>query len=146
MTEQAGIQHYVPQFLLRNFCGGEESQCFAFDKTSGRVFAPSVRNVAGEHGFYDLEIAGVTITVDPILRALEDAAAPVIQKIVRSESLRGVSADERATIAQFAAAQLVRCRHTRVRLAELSKAIGWELRSRGVDPSRVAGLSPLGGC
>lgn len=143
MTENAGIQHYVPQFLLRNFCGRGKSRLFAFDKATGKVFEPSVRNVGGEHGFYDFGIAGVTISVDPILRALEDATAPIIQKIVLSESLGVISADERTTIAQFAAAQAVRCTHTRIWLEELSKAISNELQSRGIDPLRASRLLTL---
>lgn len=142
MNKAAGIQH-IPQFLLRNFCGPRKSRCFVFDKATARVFESNIRNVGGEHSFYDFEIGGVTLSVDPILSALEDAAAPVVQKIIRSESLHDVSADERAAIAQFAAAQLVRCRHTRVRFEDLSEAIEEELRSRGLDPLRVSGLSPL---
>jgi hypothetical protein len=67
MIENAGIQHYVPQFLLRNFCGRGKSRLFAFGRATGKVFEPRVRNVGGEHGFYDIEIAVVTISVGPIL-------------------------------------------------------------------------------
>lgn len=137
----SGIQHYVPQFLLRNFCERKKARFFAFDKAKGRSFPTKVRNVAGEHEFYDLDIGGVRISVDPVLGIIESSAAPVVSKIIQAESLAGVTADERLLLAQLTATQLVRCRHTRERFSELSKAIVAELRSRGLDLPDGSGLS-----
>jgi hypothetical protein len=144
-TGKIGIQHYVPQFLLRNFCPSGSSQCFAFDKTNNRVFKPNVRNVAGEHGFYDLEISGVTLTWDPALRELEDAAAPLVGRIVEAENPACLDSDDRTTLSMFCAAQLLRCPHTRLRHADLWESIGRELRARGIDTAEGAGVVSLSG-
>lgn len=136
-----GIQHYVPQFLLRNFCEGKKARFFAFDKAEGRSFPTNVRNVAGEQGFYDLDIGGVRVSVDPVLGVVERLAAPVISKIIQAESLADLTEDQRLLLAQFTATQLVRCRHTRERFSELSKAIVAELRSRGFNLPDGSGFS-----
>lgn len=137
------IQHYVPQLLLRNFCGETPGRLFVFEKSTSRVFPANTRNVGGERDFYEFQIAGVKLSVDPALTSLESAAAPVISKIVDSESLRGLSTEDRATLSQFAAVQLVRTSHFRAQSRDLSKAIEAELRSRGLDPSTMEGYAPL---
>ena len=45
-------QHYVPQFLLRNFTDGE-GRLWVFDKQTGKPFSKSPAKVAAECGFYD---------------------------------------------------------------------------------------------
>ena len=48
----AKVQHYVPQFLLRNFGNGKKDQLWGFyDKTSDRSFPTNAKNVASESRF-----------------------------------------------------------------------------------------------
>jgi hypothetical protein len=54
----AKIQHYVPQFLLRNFGNGKKDQVWVYDKIDGRSFPTNAKNVASESRFYDFQ--GVT--------------------------------------------------------------------------------------
>jgi len=48
-------QHYVPQFYLRNFANKRKKGFFVacFDKFTGKVFKPNVKNVANQTAFYD---------------------------------------------------------------------------------------------
>ena len=47
-------QHYVPQFLLRNFAIGQKSKAklWVLDKRKGNVYQSSVHDVAHENLFY----------------------------------------------------------------------------------------------
>src|SRR5207249_1516181 len=49
----AKTQHYVPQFLLKNFAVAEREQIHVFDKREERAFRAHVRRVAAENGLYD---------------------------------------------------------------------------------------------
>jgi hypothetical protein len=66
-TNLPKAQHYVPRFILNNFCIGDTSQVFVFDKRHESVFKTNIRNVAVEKGFYNLEIDGVTASIEPNL-------------------------------------------------------------------------------
>ena len=66
----APVQHYVPQFLLRNFCAGAKPKIWAFDKNTGKSFETNVRNIAGEREFYDLSVGDATLSLEEGLDAL----------------------------------------------------------------------------
>jgi hypothetical protein len=51
----AKTQHYVPQFLLKNFAEPEKDQIHVFDKQEERTFRAHVRKVAAETGLYDIK-------------------------------------------------------------------------------------------
>jgi hypothetical protein len=53
-NESPDNQHYVTQFILRQFGSGKKRQVFAYDKHTGNVFRSSPRNIASETGFYDV--------------------------------------------------------------------------------------------
>lgn len=44
----AAIHHYVPRFLLKNFCSGTKRKPWAYDKSTGKSFETSIHNVAGD--------------------------------------------------------------------------------------------------
>lgn len=50
-------QHYVPQFLLRNFAIDNTEKLFTFDKQQNKVFSTTVRDSASENGFYNIVTA-----------------------------------------------------------------------------------------
>ena len=64
-------QHYVPQFLLKNFSYGKKYKIFAFDKAKVDSFGTCVRDSASENGFYNLTIDGETHTLEHKLSKLE---------------------------------------------------------------------------
>ena len=43
--------HYVPRFLLRNFLSGDKRRLWVYDKSSGRSFETTEKNVASERDF-----------------------------------------------------------------------------------------------
>ena len=67
------VDHYVPQFLLKNFSvDPNKPQVWAYDKSTGRSFRTNVRNIAAEKGFYRLEVGGRTLSLEEGLSTLED--------------------------------------------------------------------------
>lgn len=54
-NSHAKQQHYVPKLLLRGFAEGPNEQVYVFDKATDRAFRTSIRNIAGEVGFYDID-------------------------------------------------------------------------------------------
>jgi uncharacterized protein DUF4238 len=106
----AKVQHYVPQFLLRNFGNGKKDQMWVYDKTSDRAFPTNAKNVASESRFYDFEVDGEPITLEPFLSKLEGQAKAVIDSILDADSLTGVTDEGRAVMAAFLSVQLTRTR------------------------------------
>ena len=67
----AKVQHYVPQFLLRNFGNGKKNQLYVFDKQKARSFASNTRNIACESRFYDFQVDGEEFSIEPALSKIE---------------------------------------------------------------------------
>jgi site-specific recombinase XerD len=101
-------QHYVAQFVLRNFASGRSRQIYVFDKATGKSFRTAARNVASVSGFYDFEISGASYSLDPFFQKLEDRAKEVLTKILQRRSIRDLEVDERATVAVFSTVQMLR--------------------------------------
>lgn len=106
----AKVQHYVPQFLLRNFGDPKKHRLCVFDKQNERIFVSNVRNVACESRFYDFDLYGETVTLEPSLSKIEDAAKPLLNRVLSDDSLSTLSAEERAHLSIFFSIQLTRTR------------------------------------
>jgi hypothetical protein len=103
------VDHYVPQFLLKNFSvDPNKPQVWAYDKSTGRSFRTNVRNIAAEKGFYRLEVGGRTLSLEEGLSTLEDKTATIIQRIIGARSIGGLSEYDRIVIAVFVAVQMQR--------------------------------------
>ena len=106
----AKVQHYVPQFLLRNFGNGKKDQVWVYDKSSARAFASNVKNVASESRFYDFEYEGRTISLEPWLAQLEGNAQSVVRFILEADSVATLADEQKQVLAAFLAVQLTRTR------------------------------------
>src|SRR5260370_39160148 len=102
-------QHYVPQFLLKNFATGSNrnKQIWVFDKQSDRSFRTSVRNVASQGGFYDFRVGAEARSLDPALQRLENAVVEDIRRVVQHRIIP-TDPEARVRIAFFVAVQMVR--------------------------------------
>jgi len=126
----AKVQHYVPQFLLRNFGNGKKDQLFVFDKQAGTSFRSNCRNVAAESRFYDIEFEGGRVTLEVFLGDLEAAAKPLLQRMLDTDSASIPDVLERVTLGSFFAVQLVRTRAAREQFGALRDAIAENLKAR----------------
>src|ERR1700679_2909867 len=98
-------QHYVSQFLLRGFHADSPAQIWVFDKLTGKSFPAAIKDVASEHGFYN--VAG-SAKIDEVIGKVEDATAPIVEEIRTRKTLRGLNDHKRIWLAGFTALQYVR--------------------------------------
>jgi hypothetical protein len=135
----AKVQHYVPQFILRNFGNGKKDQLWVFDKATGRTFTTNAKNIASESRFYDFESSGRHITLEPYLCKVEDDAKPILKRIIDTDSLAALDNTDKATIARFLSIQLTRTRTFREQWREFPRMLREALATRG---DQVAEGSP----
>lgn len=134
----AKVQHYVPQFLLRNFGMGKKDQLYVFNKATDKTFLTSVRNVAAESRFYDFKIDGVALTIEPALSRIEAAAKPIVKKLAESDSLVVLSPEDRELLSVFFAIQFVRTKATRMAARDMETQFREVLLHRGFDDAQLA--------
>ncbi len=133
-------QHYVPQFILRNFATGRSRQIYVFEKATRKSFKTAVRNVASEHGFYDFGVDGASVSLDPMLQEMEDRTSEPIRQIVRARSLKGLTDDDYARVAWFVTVQMLRTNAQRKQLKDLNDKFRDAIVARGGDPNNVEGF------
>jgi len=127
-TGIAKVQHYVPQFLLKNFGNGKKDQLQVFDKKSNRTFPTNAKNIASESRFYDFNIDGEGVTLEPMLSVLEGKTKPVLQRILDENSIATISPEERILLSSFFAIQYTRTRWFRENWCSLPELLGQKLR------------------
>jgi hypothetical protein len=133
----AKIQHYVPQFLLKQFSSGKKPQVWVYDKATGNKFKSHIKNVASEQGFYDFKFKGNELTIEPSLSNIESHASKIIKNIVRKNSISDLSDEERLFLSHFFALQFVRTKQYRQLFRDLSETLGETLKTRGEDISQI---------
>lgn len=109
----AKVQHYVPQFLLRNFGTGKKDQLWVFDKSNDRSFLTNAKNVASESRFYDFDVQGEKVSLEPILSRIEASAKQVIANLLAADSLAILTNEDRVQLAVLLSIQLARTRNMR---------------------------------
>jgi hypothetical protein len=114
-------QHYVPQFILRNFTINCGNQIFVFDKRKENSFKTNIRNIAAESGFYNFYIKGYHFTIEPGLAEFEWQTGQAFEKIIKDRSISNLKEEDRAKIAAFVSVQIYRTRYFRDRLFDMSK-------------------------
>ncbi|CAN5908198.1 hypothetical protein BH11PSE8_BH11PSE8_42960 [soil metagenome] len=119
----AKVQHYVPQFLLRQFGTGKKDQLHVFDKATGRTFVTNAKNVASESRFYDFQLEEANLTIEPALSKLESTAKPLLEQIVRDGKVTAFTALERADLCAFFAVQFTRTKNYRERFKSMSELL-----------------------
>lgn len=115
----AKIQHYVPQFLLRNWGTGKKDQIHVYDKTTEKEFSTNIKNIAGENYFYEIRTENESISLEKDLSQIESNAKPIIKKIIQEESTINLTNIEKQILSIFLSAQLTRTRHYRNQLGHL---------------------------
>ena len=136
-------QHYVPQFLLKNFCFNKDSQIYVFDKSKEVIFETNIKNIAAENGFYNFKAGSTTFSIEHDLSNLETATAEIILKIIKQESLSGMTSDEKAILSIFIAAQFSRTKQQRLMIKQMNDLLVEHIRKLGGDPNNVKGFTPF---
>jgi len=133
MSADPKNHHYVPQFLLKNFCNDAKA-VHVFDKHEQRQFAANVRNIASENYFYDLNIDDSIISLEKYITEIESAVAPLFKKINDEHSLAFLTESDRVAISIFVWMQICRTREAREQVENLSRLLGNTMNlSFGID-------------
>lgn len=142
-------QHYVPEMLLRNFAvegGGKRPQIHVFDKVDERTFLTSTGNVAVERKFYEAAVGGGYVaSLEHGLADLETAAKAPLTKLVSTRRLDSLTAEDRAWLSMFIAAQYLRGKNFREVQIDLDAKLAEWIEGQGLNPDRVKGLHLLRG-
>jgi hypothetical protein len=136
-------QHYVPQFLLRNFAADSGKQIFVFDKVNERSFSNAIKRVASAKAFYDCEVEGAPHSIDPLITKLETVSSRIISTIVAARSLRVLSDTGRKMVALFATVQMLRTEAPRKELKAMIDDVYAATKSIGGDPDKAEGFEFL---
>jgi hypothetical protein len=118
-----------------------KEKIWALDKQTGRVFNPNIRGVAAQSNYYEASFGETKLSLEDGLCRLEDATAPVFQKILRRRSLAGLTVDERTWMSIFVAAQFLRTEGHREQLIEISDLVDNFVKSRAGNPEEIPGWS-----
>lgn len=134
------IQHYVPQFILRNFCQNGAEKLFVFDKETEKIFSANIKKVAAENGFYNYKDGNSVFSVEQDLSNLESSASSVFKKIISANSLSKITKNEKITLSIFVATQFLRTKQNRISLKQIDNLIIDHIKKRGGDPKNVKGF------
>jgi hypothetical protein len=103
------IQHYVPQFVLRNFAADDKKKhIFVFDKLHENKFKAAIKNIGAENAFYDYDDTDLKPPIESKLASLETLTSPIIRRIVKNESLGSLNEKDKSIISFFCAVQMLR--------------------------------------
>jgi hypothetical protein len=129
-------QHYVPQFILRNFSIGKKNKIFVFDKKLNRSFPSNVRDIGHENNFYEDQVLGYGNKTEFKLSELETIVAPIVEKIISQGSIKKLEEWEHKWLCLFSTIQMLRTNDTREFLEESNKIISEKIKKWGYSPKK----------
>jgi len=134
--------HYVPQSILRHFSADKtRTKIYVFDKTSMRSYSSSIRNAGCENYFNTVEIDGKIVCYEGLFQANDNHLARLLGAITSSRSLEHITAEDRHTLSEVVAAQIVRAKIMRTTIISIAEQLSTSLRELDLDLGEVDGLS-----
>lgn len=148
MNNHVKNQHYVPQFLLRNFSSRAEKFIWAFDKNEkysaqNQIKERAIKKVASEEYFYDQFKNSRIGSYEYALQKAEDNSAPIVEKIIETRSIENLTEEERRTLSLFITLQNLRTKgqllQTEIFLNTLSDQLKTKanIRTPKTDPRKI---------
>ena len=134
---QGEKQHYVPQFLLKNFTHGKKPKIFVYDKSNDRCFQTNIKNIAVENEFYDIRFEDYILTMEPALSRLETNTSSIVKKILRHRSLQSLTENQIETLALFVAVQFVRTKEHRLVFKHIGEQLADSLSKTGTSKEQI---------
>lgn len=140
-------QHYVPQFLLRNFSKGRKSKAkvWVLDKQNGRTYQSSVRNVGHENFFYEYHGEAGDLELEGLMQRIDSIGAGIISEITENERLPD-SSEDYVWLTYFVATQMMRTPMTRNDAENYRQLIikkwGENVRAHPDDPKTIGEYGP----
>lgn len=102
-------QHYVPQFLLRQFGNGKKlkEKLWVLDKRNASIFPSAVTDTAHENRFYEYHGEAGSGDFEKLTEKLDTRVAPIVSEVLRSRRLPR-SGEDFVWLSYFVAAQMLR--------------------------------------
>jgi len=126
-------QHYVPQFLLKNWSQGKKKQIFVFDKKTNKSFLSGIKSIAHENNFYEDETLGYENNTEIKLSELESDSAPIISKIISEGTIKNLTDSEHKQLCLFSAVQMLRTNNTREFLEGFNEILSERIQGWSID-------------
>lgn len=105
---QAKRQHFVPQMYLQSFARAD-GKIRVIDLQEGRMYATSLKNVAVETGFYNLDLKSRIHSAEDWLARLEGEASIILSLLKHDPSaITSLCEEQEDTLAKYIAAQFFR--------------------------------------
>lgn len=136
-------QHYVPQFLLRNFTDAKNEQLYVFDKQEEKEFKTNIINIAAEKGFYNFDFMDVKLSIELSLSQLETKATDLIKVVIKEGSLRQLTDKDKKMLSLFFAIQKNRVTAQRTMISGLNKILENHIIKMGLNPLEVKGFEKM---
>jgi len=148
MKNHAKNQHYVPQFLLKNFSSRGDKFIWAYDKNEkhnihNQIKERPIKKVASEEYFYDQFKSNKIGSYEYVLQQAEDATAPIIANLIKSKNIKDLSEEDRRTLSFFVTLQNLRTKgqllQTEIFMNNLSEQLEEKAKIKipDVDPKRI---------
>lgn len=140
-------QHYIPQFLLRNFSKGRKSKAkvWVLDKRNGRTYLASVKNVGHENFFYEYHGESGDHELEELMQKIDSIGSGIIAGINNHERLPD-SSEDFVWLTYFVAAQMMRTPMTRNDMENFRQLIintwGKDIRAHPDDPKTLGEYGP----
>lgn len=102
-------QHYVPRCLLKHFCVDGQT-INVTDLKTNKTYQTNITNVAQENRFYDFKTMNGDISLEDSFSGLEAKTAPIIDRIVSTESIAWFTDKDFQILEDFIVCQFYRTR------------------------------------
>lgn len=135
MNNHVKNQHYVPQFLLKNFSSRGNKFIWAYDKNEkyslkNQIKERPIKKVASEEYFYDQFKNNEIGSYEYALQQAEDATAPIIEKIIETRNIIDLSVEERKTVSFFITLQNLRTKGMLLQTETSMKTFSKQLKDK----------------
>ena len=114
-------QHYVPRFLLKHFCADGKT-IYVTDLKTKNKYETNITNVAQENRLYDLKTMQGDVSLEEMFSGLESKVAPIVDKIVATESIGWLKDEDFDLLEDFVLCQFYRTRKSINNTAKILKS------------------------
>lgn len=135
MNNHVKNQHYVPQFLLKNFSSRGNKFIWTYDKNEkyniqNQIKERPIKKVASEEFFYDQQKNHKKGSYEYALQKVENETAPIIRKIIETKNIKDLSKEERIKISLFITIQNLRTKGQLLRTESSMELLSHQLKEK----------------
>jgi len=116
-------QHFVSQFILRNFSIDNKDQLWVYDKWEEKEYKSSIRDSASENYFYEFSKDENQTNTELKLSRLESDCKSIFKKIIEEKSIKSLTNVEHLMICLFSAVQYLRTNKSRELIEQMNKGL-----------------------